>query len=74
VHTYIHTYIHRFPLLTLYTFSSSYQLAYASFLHELCSFGAAPGNFDKIIVNGDLNESVEQLVETLEDWFPWIKR
>ena len=33
-------------------------------------FGLAPGNFDKVIVNSDLQQSFVELVRTLQDWFP----
>jgi len=37
-------------------------------------YGTTKGNFDRVIVNADLDESVDQLTETMIDWFPWISQ
>lgn len=36
-------------------------------------YGTAAGNFDRIIVNDDLESAFDELSETLRDWFPRLK-
>ena len=36
------------------------------------AYGTTPGNFDRVIVNADLQESIAQLTDTVENWFPWL--
>ena len=34
------------------------------------AFGHAPGNFDKVIVNDDIEEAFFRLVHLLQGWYP----
>ncbi|CAM9612601.1 unnamed protein product, partial [Choristocarpus tenellus] len=35
-------------------------------------YGTIPGNFDKVVVNDDLDEAYDNLVTTVEDWYPHL--
>ena len=38
--------------------------------HKELEFGTAPGNFDRIVVNGELDAAFAELVEQLQSWYP----
>ena len=42
--------------------------------HGELEFGTAPGNFARIIVNDDLDVAFSELVGTLRDWYPRLKK
>jgi guanylate kinase len=37
------------------------------------AYGTAPGNFDRVLVNGDLAAAFGELLETLQGWYPRLK-
>lgn len=37
-------------------------------------YGRTPGNFDAVIVNGDVREAFRDLVRLMEDWYPHLGR
>ena len=41
--------------------------------HKELEFGTAPGNFDRIIINGELDAAHSELVDMLKDWYPALK-
>jgi guanylate kinase len=36
-------------------------------------YGQAPGNFDRVFVNNNLEECFQEMVDAFKDWYPHLK-